>query len=215
MQPAYPIPLAPSDLQTLGELTAIVGQIDEAMTVTVSGLIQADRPTTDAVMGSSKVADNANIWASLIRLRSKDEDVLWQVEHALKEIQEVSAGRNDFVHAFFEQKLTSIEVMVSDGNSIDVYGREGPPTARRVRSQNKQRPVTELQQVRDRAARLSCLIAHIGWQLAPHGITDGGRSPWLARLAPSLPPRLDTAAARKEKAQQPRQRPSRGKPQSQ
>lgn len=209
MNPAYQIPLSPRELQCLGELTAIIGQVDEDITRTVSGLISADRPTANLVLGSSKVADNSNIWAALIGLRSKDEDILWLVEHAIKEITEVSKGRNDFVHAFFQHgSVLSISVVeVEDGHAV-VYGETEPVTARRVRN-NKRRPIAELFDVRDRAARLSCLIAHIGWCMAPHGRDHPEHSPWLERLGPTLPTRLDTVEARRAKAQQPRQRPSR------
>ena len=59
VSPAYSIPLSDKDLALLGELVAILGQIEEDMTLTVSGLIQGDRPTTEKVMGSSKAADKA------------------------------------------------------------------------------------------------------------------------------------------------------------
>lgn len=210
MDPAYQIPLTPGELQCLGELTAIIGQVDEEMTRCVSGLISADRPTTNLVLGSSKVADNSAIWAAVIGLRTKDEDIIWLVEHALKEIQSVSQGRNDFVHAYFHPgDVESVEVVEVNEAGATVLAVTGAPYARRVRN-DKRRAISELKEVRDRAARLSCLIAHIGWCLAPHGRDHPEHSPWLERLGPTLPPRLDTAEARKAKAQQPRRRPSRG-----
>jgi hypothetical protein len=58
-------------------------------------------------MGSSKVADNAAIWAVAIRNRSTDEDVLWLAEHAVKEIESMAEGRNDFIHAVFQAEYMS------------------------------------------------------------------------------------------------------------
>lgn len=209
MKPAYHIPLSEGDLRTLGELTAIIGQIDEAMAATVNGLINADRATTNIIMGSSKVADNANIWSALIKARTADEDVLWLVEHALAEIQSVSKGRNDFIHAFYQMGPFKFKEARTrpDTNDVTVILSAGPATARRIRGE-KQRPVAELESVRDQAARLSCLVADIEWRVRVHPPDHPERSPWLERLEPSLPPRLDTAEARKAKAQRAQRPPS-------
>lgn len=207
MNPAYQIPLTPAQLQCLGELTAIIGQVDEEMTRCVSGLIRADRPTTNLVLGSSKVADNSSIWAAFIRLRKKDdEDLLWLVEHALKEIEAVSRDRNDFVHAFFQHgNVMMVHAVEVDETHAHIYADVEPAYARRVRNM-KRRELDELPGVRDRAARLSCLIAHITWRVG-HG---SWLSPWHETLSPTLPPRLDTAEARRAKGQQPRRRSSPG-----
>jgi hypothetical protein len=204
MDPAYQIPLPPKDLALLGELTAIMGQIDEEMTALVAILLQVDRDAANVIMGSSKVADNAAIWTNVIRNRSENEDLLWLVEHANSEIGKVSEGRNDFIHAVFENLLMPAPVLYdSRGFGFTQGGfRTIDVEARRVRKK-KRRSVTELQSVRDQAARLSCLVAHIT-HLACGFPADS--SAWLERLGPTLPPRVGTVATRKAIAQ-PAQRP--------
>jgi hypothetical protein len=189
MFPAYSIPLTEKDLILLGELTVILGMVDEEMVVAVSGLIQADRPTTAKIMGSTQIANNAAIWASLINLRCSNIDILWLVDHAQKEIAAVSAGRNDFIHAFYRERLPSGAYTYSSSNEMVELRPETSENTHAMRVRNSQnRPVSELATLHERAARLSCLVAHIGYKLAPHG-EGREHTPWLGRLLPTLPPR--------------------------
>ncbi len=80
MRPAYELPLNQKQFAQLGELTAIIGQIDDFMVQTVAHLLKVDRAAANLIMGSSKVADNSSIWATTIRNRTKDEDILWLLE---------------------------------------------------------------------------------------------------------------------------------------
>ena len=210
MDPAYIIPLNQKELTLLGELTVIMGQIDDIMIQTVRPLLDVDRATANKILGSSKVADNVEIWASVIRNRTDDEDILWLVEIAIKEIQAVSEGRNDFIHAVFTMRVLARTIGTSGGTPpippipipFDDMFERLPPAARRVRNE-KVRSVDELKTVRDQAGHLSCLVAHI--QLLMSGV-EAAASPWLRTLGPTLPRRLATAAERKAKAQ-PVQRP--------
>lgn len=188
MFPAYSIPLTENDLILLGELTVILGQIDEEMVRTVSGLVMSDRPTAAKIMGSTAIANNSSIWAALIGIRSSDLDLLWLVDHAEKEIAEVSKGRNDFIHAFYREKLSFGGFIHTTSNELVELRPESSKDTHAMRVRNSQnRPISELPPLKERAARLSCLIAHIGHCLSPDAINHP--SPWLGRLAPTLPPR--------------------------
>ena len=182
MEPAFSLVMDDARHAKLGELTVILGQVDEILIRTVQNLLKLDRQAANLVMGSSKVADNAGIWSEVIRNHTKDPDLLWLVTHALSEINAVSADRNDFVHAWYERSLGAWGGRFL-GWASGVWGG-GRIVSRRVRN-TKHRLVVEIDGVRDRAARLSCLAAHIDHLI--QGKSEP--SPWLERLAPSLPPR--------------------------
>lgn len=222
MDPAYQIVLSDAQLAILGEITVILGQIDEEMIRTVSGLIGADRETAQAVMGSTRMENNSDIWSRLIQLRNKDNlDILWAVGHAMSEFPAVQQGRNDFIHADFGVETVAVlgdgtEVKISTGRHYETYRRPtgervilgftGPIVAKRIRSGRKT-PIAELHTLRDQAARLSCLVAHIGWAVSV-GQGKPHTSPWHDRLAPTLPPRPDDWKPGKAKAQQAQRKPS-------
>jgi hypothetical protein len=184
MDPAYEIQLNEQELAQLGKLTVILGQVDDLMVQTVERLLNVDRTAANIIMGSSKIGDNSAIWANVIKNRTADEDVLWFIELASKEIEVISCARNDFIHGVF-----STVFQLANGFSIPSY----PTVVRGVRN-TKLRPMSELPSVIDKAARLSCLMAHID-----HLVTGNpaSSSAWLQRLGPTLPPRLDTASERK------------------
>lgn len=221
MDPAYQIPLSDEALIMLGEITVIMGQIDEDLVRTVSGLIGTDRATADAVMGSTKVENNTTIWAKLISQRTSDLDILWLVELATKEFPAVSRGRNDFIHADYNVSVKVMDgVMATTRNVGDTYrdkdgnrirlGFQGQVFAKRVRS-GKTTPISELADLRARVGRLSCLIAHIGYCMAPHGRASPQHSPWLDKLGPTLPPRPHDWQGPKAKARPVPPQPSKPK----
>ncbi|MGB6730162.1 MAG: hypothetical protein WBE84_03265 [Xanthobacteraceae bacterium] len=215
MRPAYELPLNQKQFAQLGELTAIIGQIDDFMVQTVAHLLKVDRAAANLIMGSSKVADNSSIWATTIRNRTKDEDILWLLELAEKDFPDLSRDRNDFIHAVFTHRIQSVGgaavIGLNEGQSTVINTATGPmiatgisPTALRVRDV-KEREMNDLTAIIERAGRLSCLIAHLDHLLAGNPATT---SPWLGRLGPSLPPRSGTAATRKAIARRGRRGPS-------
>ena len=227
MDPAYQIVLSDAQLAILGEITVILGQVDEEMIRTVSGLINADRATTQVVMSSTRMETNSDIWSRLIGQRTKDLDILWAVAHAVTEFNPVQGGRNDFIHADFAVELPvtlpggaatlsierSHETYRRPNGERVVMGFQGPVVAKRIRS-GKKTPIAELQALRDRAARLSCLVAHIGWAVSPHGQGKLHTSPWRDRLVPPIPPRPDDWEPGKAKVPQAQRKPSRPSRQS-
>jgi hypothetical protein len=186
MDPAYEIHLNEQELAQLGKLTAILGQVDDLMVETIARLLNVDRDAANWIMGSSKVADNTEIWEKVIKNRTADEDVLWLIEHVKKEIVDISRSRNDFIHAVFWHLTQTDGFSFFSQNSV----------ARRVRNTTL-RPVTELPEIINQSARLSCLVAHIDHLIAGN---PAASSTWLERLGPSLPLRSDTALERKAKA---------------
>jgi hypothetical protein len=157
--PGYSTSLNQQELALLGELTVILGNIDDKMIQLVAHLLNVDRPCANWIMASSKISDNSTIWAEVIRSRTKDPDILWLLKMADKEIQEVSAGRNDFIHAVFQQDTTIFLATAGFDNFAPIYGRP-PMMVRRVR-RIKSRPFTDLQNIRDQAVYLLMLILHI------------------------------------------------------
>lgn len=202
--PGFTTPLNQQELALLGELTAILGQVDDQMVTLVAYLLKVDRPAANRIMGSSKVSDNSMIWSETIRNRTSDENTLWLVQVACKEIQEISKGRNDFVHAVFSDQV----FFTDDGASAGGYLSGGiwerhPPFARRVRNMQQQRPVTDLQQVRDQAVYLLNLLRHVDHVIAGN---PADTSPWRERLSPSLPPRPEQDATRTAKGRRARRK---------
>ena len=182
MEPAYPILLNKDQLALLGELTVILGQVEEIMVRTVAMILTIDRGAANRIMGSSKTADNMGIWYEIVRSRGpRKQEAANFAKHATIEAQKVAQGRNDFIHAWFEHSGGYVE----PGYVEPGYVEEGELTARRIRAE-KTRPVSELEAVRDWAIRLSNLVAHVEYLASPG---HSGPSPWLERLDPSLPPR--------------------------
>lgn len=184
MNPAYDVPLDSTQYALLGELTVALGQVDEIMIRTVTRLLNVDREAANLIMGSSKVADNSGIWKEVIRNRTQDLDILWLVTHATAEIAGVSKDRNDFIHLWFE-KIQQDAWGGAWGKSWGGSWSKAVPSVRRVRKAAF-RPVADLQAVKDRAARLSCVVAHIDYLLSDE---RGEPSPWLEKISPPLPPR--------------------------
>jgi hypothetical protein len=183
MEPAYTVPLDARELALLGELTVILGQIDELMIRTVQRLLSVQRDVANKIMGSTKFADNGKIWLTVIMERVSDPDILWLVNIANREFEPLSAARNDFIHAWFYAASGYFGTYF--GNWFGRYFGRPFATARRVK-RDQERPIRDLEPTRDRAARLSCLIAHIDHLIEGKPALT---SPWRSRLAPTLPPR--------------------------
>lgn len=180
--PAYTVPLTDAQLSLVGELTAIQGQIEELLLRTVTALLGLERRTASVILGSSKIADNTNIWATLIREKHTDPDLLLWVKHAKKEIEALAADRNDFVHAYFAFGTADLDRMLSEapGGHPHIPKPHQTVVAARVRT-GRRRDVADIRKVRDRAAVLSCMVAHI-WSEATRLGGPCGKSGWLERI---------------------------------
>lgn len=164
----------------LGELTAIMGLVDEEMTQLVTDLLDIDRGAGNVVMGSTKLETNCDIWAAIIAQNTIDAETLWLVKYAGTEMRAVQKGRNDFIHAVFREEGGIFDRLVFDPTHFDT----GTVKARRVKKEEEV-DLSELPPLLLRAARLSCLVAHISH------LMKGTPSPWHGKFDPELPPRPD------------------------
>lgn len=205
-EPAYDIPLTDQEFAYLGQLVATMGQAEEEMILCVSGLIHADRPTTERVMGSGSMAVKSSIWAAFVKLRSDDDNIHKWVDHAMEEIGAVPADRNSYVHANWRLNVGDAETPMfyrrSSGHENPLWnGKGGTATATRTQNSAITKPVTELLATVDRANRLSQVIAHITARMCAD--SRDGPSTWLDRLGGQPPERSQKAEARKAKEPKP------------
>lgn len=166
----------------LGQLTAVIGLVDEEMTQVVTNLLGVDRDAGNAIMGSTKIADNTAIWISVIKQNTLDAETLGLIKHASREVQNVSEGRNDYIHAVFRSEGGFFDPAFFDPAIFDT----GTVQARRVK-RDKEKPLADLPPLLARACRLSCLVAHISH------LVKGEPSPWTNKFEPPLPPPNDAS----------------------
>jgi hypothetical protein len=198
---AYSIPLTDNDFVALGKLTAIIGQIDEEMVQTVCRKLKVKRAVGDAIMGSTKTSVSSSIWKRVVEGSAKRKKIGYLVDHAMAEIKAVSEGRNNFIHAvFYEHLEPGAYTYSTTGEYVELQPDESVTTkAHRVKG-GKRTPISELKPLVERAARLSCLVAHIAWLVAPaFPKRKSTTSPWHNRLLPTLPPRPSRERPRKTK----------------
>jgi hypothetical protein len=101
MRPAFQIMLEPTALQLIGEICAIQGQIEWCMLGTVRQLLSVERPTAQRIMGSTSIANNAEIWLAIINESDCSAELKLLAETAYRRLASLSEGRNDFLHAVY------------------------------------------------------------------------------------------------------------------
>jgi hypothetical protein len=149
VSPAFHIPLTDTELKTLGDICAIQGQIEKLMYDTVIYLLRVSLTTADHIMGSTQLDAKGQIWLGVIRDRCRDPAITTTAAEAYDELNRLSRGRNDFVHAFFAQIVrVSISGITGPRDSI-LYSTtpdtavSGPTVAIRTRRRT-QRMVSEI-----------------------------------------------------------------------
>jgi hypothetical protein len=170
MEPAYHIPLTETELRLIGETCAIQGQIEYLMQQIVGRLLDTDHATTLAIMGSTSIHTNADVWLAVMKDRCEDAALIQSAQQIKTDLKAAAKGRNDFVHAIFATTTPDGLGFIIGSGPID----GGTPIA--VRTKNRQqRPAKEIQSVRDNAAKISRAMAHIN-----HRLRSGSaeRSPW-------------------------------------
>lgn len=176
IEPAFHIPATDDELKMIGELVAIQGQIEFLMQQSLlfaAGLLPDAART---VLGSSGVRQNAEVWLTIMGSFYRDApDPLAVSTYIHKEIASLSGGRNDFIHAFYAEEVGQPPyVGILYGPNPSPY-RQGRYVAVRTRS-GKRTPLTDLPEVRDRAAKISQILRQfVDWQQAQ--ITTGIRVP--------------------------------------
>lgn len=176
-QAAYHIPLTTGELALLGEVVVIIGQIDDELARSLTGVLSVDRSTANSIMRGQDAID---IWAGCMQGRCTHPEYPRALSLAVQELKAVQRMRNDFVHADYRESMLWL------GQWITVRGQTASPdlgmpskvVASRTRDQKK-RDSAELQSLREKAARASRLIAHVAYNVAPHGKWD---SPWYPSI---------------------------------
>jgi len=162
MEPVFHIPLSDEQLIALGEICAIQGQIDYIMQLTVENALNIKAGTARAVLGSSGLKTNIELWAQIMRDKLTDRMALSLVDLVVKDAEFLAPGRNDFVHAFFAEITPNGGIRLSGGvdRKTVVPKLTRPVMAVRTRNQQK-RAAADLSKVRDIAAR----ITHCLWKI--------------------------------------------------
>jgi hypothetical protein len=168
LEPAYPLALTTSQHALIGETVEILGMTDHIMMETVKPL---DQHAVSRMRGGN-VPTVISIWAKAVRGATAETDLLKLVDFTERERKEIADARNDFIHGLF------IGNYVSAG-----YVSPGYQTTSVVpfRSGKGPRQTSELEALRERAALVSCVVAHID-----HRLKSNDPSPWLDRVKPLL-----------------------------
>ena len=103
INPAYHIPLQDLDLVMIGEICAIQGQIEYLMQNIVRQLLAVKIETVLAILCSTSIKINANIWINIVREKCNEAEALKVSEEAFEKMESLVKGRNDFVHAIYAQ----------------------------------------------------------------------------------------------------------------
>ncbi|MBU1325791.1 MAG: hypothetical protein KJ676_11150 [Alphaproteobacteria bacterium] len=202
MSPAYHIPLGNAEKRCIGEICALQGQIEWLMQVTVLKVLGISAELAREVTGSTNVNANTLIWAKAVEEKHPDPECRRWAAFVCSEIADISKGRNDFVHAVYAVKQAGggmLMVFSKDRHQFKAF----PGVAIRVKNR-KETETAELFAVRDRAARLTFILAHVHW--LSHAKNAQARSPWQRKLA-KLRPLLEEFEERKrakERRRQPR-----------
>jgi hypothetical protein len=107
MKPALHIPLSDASLRMLGEICAIQGQIERLMQESLWMLLDMWIDDAAAILGSTNLRNNVDIWARIVSSKCEDRRTLAHVTAVVDGIATLTTGRNDFIHAIFA-KETSI-----------------------------------------------------------------------------------------------------------
>jgi len=100
MKPAYHIPLSERELQLLGELTAIQGQIDWLLQHVIEKLLDIGPGVSMKVLGSTQVRANMAVFDAIVAEKCPDE-LRPLCAEVSADIVTVSERRNDFIHAYY------------------------------------------------------------------------------------------------------------------
>jgi hypothetical protein len=170
MEPASPLLLAAGKHRLLGELAEILGWTDHTMIETAERL---DSSAADRMRRSTTVPTAVAYWSYAIKNRQNIPSELGRlVDLAAKERNRIAIDRDDFIHALFTGKFAAVLGHMAPGyQTTKVAGISTGAT----------RSTSEIQELRDRAAMLSCLVAHID-----HCMKSDDPSPWLDMVRPLL-----------------------------
>jgi hypothetical protein len=156
VKPAYHIPLSPAALRMIGEICAIQGQIEHLMQDCLFLLLDMNLDDVRAILGSTRIGNNIDIWARIVRDKCSDKATLRQVDAVVAETAALAAGRNDFVHAVFARQTTDGWI----GFARHRIRKPGRTVGIRTRS-GKLTPVSRVRAVRNAASRISLRLLKV------------------------------------------------------
>jgi len=147
MKPARPLALTKDEHALLGELVEIMGLTEHML---IESVARVDAVAAGKIRKET-ATPQAALWAKAITGHAKNPKIAALIPVAQKELELVANERNDFIHALF-----------TGDYAAPGYMAPGYQTTSATRSKTgKSRPVSDLHAIRDRAAKLSCLIAQI------------------------------------------------------
>jgi hypothetical protein len=169
VNPASPLVLTTEQHALIGETVEILGWTDHTMIETAERL---DKQIADRMRRSTTVPNAVAHWAYAIKNHQNiPSEIARLVDIADKERNKIAKDRNDFIHVLF----------AGDYAAPGVF-QPGVQTTSAIRLRTgEKRPTGELRELRDRAATLSCLIAHID-----HCMKSSEPSPWRDTVRPLI-----------------------------
>jgi DNA-binding transcriptional LysR family regulator len=146
VKPARDLVLTKEQHILLGELVEIMGQIDHMQADSAE---RFDPSVAKRIRGLTS-GQTAAPWARLLKAQAKDQATVNLISSAENEINAVAEERNAFIHALYTNDWA------------DGYAEPGYQTTSATRSKTgTTRSTSQLESIRDRAAKLSCLIGQI------------------------------------------------------
>ena len=197
MHPAFKIPLSAKELQLLGEISVIQGQIEYIINEATAILLEVCLETVEMIYGPVTLPKRLNLFSLFAKKRSKPDSFLNDLAMLQSEIIVISELRNDFAHAIFGFSYPGVgrgrvfEATDYTGTScLMLYlnieaapnGTDLTTTAYRTAKNAKRKSPSEIPHLRDRFAYASLLAGRMWHSLTPGGVE---RSPW--RDIPSPP----------------------------
>jgi len=180
--PAYHITLTAPQKRIITEIAAIQSQIDWLMRVTVRRLLDVSAETASEIMGSTATRTNAKIWLSVVTEKHPSAEAKEWASYANHMLIELSSVRNDYLHTLFGMHANYAplpnQVVFAVGHRRATHLHLRQQKALRVSNQ-KLVDLSRLRPIRDSAARLSCVFAHIDFLVSEK--TE--HSPWRRRLS--------------------------------
>jgi hypothetical protein len=175
-EPAYHIPLTDDQLKMIGEICAIQSLIEDHMLGCTKTLMSVSIDFVSKILGSTAVNTNVEIWINAIREKCQHQALVSLAEEIRVGIINLAKGRNDFVHGLFGTLEQGNVYIYAYGQSIPT----GQVVAQRPKNKEKLTPVEDIEKVRNEAARLSRMIAHLA--LCIDRDDPNSNTPWRGKF---------------------------------
>jgi len=160
--PAFRIPLADTELKMLGELCAIQGQVEHLLVYTLHYVLDVQVETARAILATNSIHTNAKTWIAIFQEKCNDKRVIELANSAFGLVEGITQGRNDFVHAIYARPMGTMWLLDhAPKGASHKRGQRNEAIAIRTRDAKRKRPISDLIDVRNNAARLSVLLSDI------------------------------------------------------